>query len=85
MDDLEQQIRAWVDAEAEGVGPVTVADVFARGDAPAPSTTRVLSSRRRSTTVTSWPRWKVGLNGAICLSRLSVSSWPVQEGTAGMS
>lgn len=52
MDDLEQQIRAWVDAEAEGVGPVTVADVFARGDAPAPSTARVLSSRRRSTTVT---------------------------------
>ena len=24
-------------------------------------------------------------NGSICLSRLSVSSWPVQTGTAGMS
>ncbi|MNT89769.1 hypothetical protein D3C72_2305590 [compost metagenome] len=52
---------------------------------PSEVSTKKRPSSRRSTTETSWPRWKVGSNGSICLSRLSVSSWPVQMGTAGMS
>ena len=31
------------------------------------------------------PKWKVGSNGLICSSSRSVSSWPVQTGTLGMS
>jgi hypothetical protein len=30
-------------------------------------------------------RWKVGLNGSICRSRLSTSPWPVMIGNPGMS
>ena len=32
-----------------------------------------------------WLKWKVGSNGLICFISRSVSSWPVQCGSAGMS
>ena len=46
MDELEQQIRAWVDAEAEGVAPVTADEALGRagldehGHQPAPADAR---------------------------------------------
>lgn len=36
------------------------------------------------TASTCWPRWNVGLNGAICVSRCVISSRLVQIGVVGM-
>ena len=65
--------------------PAAMKMVLVMKRVPAEVSTLKRPSSRRCTAVTSWPRWKVGSNGSICLSRLSVSSWPVHTGTAGMS
>ncbi len=52
MDDLERQIVAWVDAETEGIDPVTPEDVWDRtGPAPAPAPGSVTPPRRRAALV----------------------------------
>lgn len=47
MAELEQQIHSWVEAEVDGVDPVTAGEVLARHDAPAPPVARRRSQRRR--------------------------------------
>lgn len=51
MVDLEQQIHAWVDAENDGVIPVSADEVFIAAESPAPV---ALATRRR-------PRWQRSL------------------------
>lgn len=57
MVDLEQQIAAWVDAESDGVAPVTVDEVVPPGHAPAPA---ALADHRRPR-----PQWLAWAAAAI--------------------
>jgi hypothetical protein len=73
-------VRGW-----KAPTPAAMKIVLVRNWVPREVATKKRPSCCCSTVVTSWPKWNVAPKGSICLRRLSVSSWPVHTGTAGMS
>ena len=65
--------------------PAAITTTFVSNRSPPLVLRRKRSSGSRSSPVTISEKWKVGWNGLICSSRLSVSCWPVITGSAGMS